>query len=39
LFQPEMRSLADGATPSPLVNAFVKHCIQHQRGGVTRAAS
>lgn len=39
LFQPEMRSLADGATPGPLVHAFVKHCVRQQQGGITRAAS
>lgn len=38
LFQPEMRSLTDGATPSPLVQAFVSQCARQHRG-ITRAAS
>jgi CTP synthase (UTP-ammonia lyase) len=38
LFQPEMRSLADGAPASPLVQAFVAHCVR-QAQKLTRAAS
>jgi CTP synthase (UTP-ammonia lyase) len=38
LFQPEMRSLADNAPVSPLVNAFVSQCVRQSRG-MTRAAS
>jgi CTP synthase (UTP-ammonia lyase) len=38
LFQPEMRSLADGAPASPLVHAFANQCARHARG-MTRAAS
>ena len=38
LFQPEMRSLNDSATASPLVHAFVHHCAR-RANGLTRAAS
>lgn len=38
LFQPEMRSHADGAPASPLVHAFVQHCAKRSHG-MTRAAS
>lgn len=38
LFQPEMRSLADGAPASPLVHAFVAQCARRARG-ITKAAS
>jgi CTP synthase (UTP-ammonia lyase) len=39
LFEPEMRSLAEGTPASPLVHAFVTHCARHQHSGITRAAS
>jgi len=38
LFQPEMRSLADGAPASPLVHAFTTYCARHA-SRMTRAAS
>ena len=38
LFQPEMRSLADPTSASPVVHAFVNQCAKRSRG-MTRAAS
>ena len=38
LFQPEMRSLAEGATPSPIVAAFATAC-QRRHERLTKAAS
>jgi CTP synthase (UTP-ammonia lyase) len=38
LFQPEMRSLSDGTSASPLVYAFLHACTRRSRG-LTRAAS
>lgn len=38
LFQPEMRSLAGGASASPLVHAFANYCAMQARK-ITRAAS
>jgi len=37
LFQPEMRSLADGSQENPLVNAFVAAC-QRRRASLTKAS-
>jgi CTP synthase (UTP-ammonia lyase) len=34
LFQPEMRSLAEGAPASPLVYAFMSHCARQEKSGV-----
>ena len=38
LFQPEMRSLPDGAHASPIVHAFFHQCARQHRG-FTRVAS
>lgn len=37
LFQPELRSLAEGGPPNPLVSAFVAACAERSRRAVSKA--